>query len=186
MKKNNLITIIAALTVCFLTPALAVTQTTPAINTQAPVTQTQPTTQVANLPYTDAAIATIAQNATLAVYNYSYLNYKEKLLAASRYFTPQGWQAFGAALAQTKNLGVMNVHQMTMVGTLLGNASIVGKQLTTTQSFWTVQVPVQVVYTSAKNEKIIHKLMVKLLITNNPSDSNSTPAVAQFISKPMS
>lgn len=140
---------------------------------------------VSNPVLSQAAVMSVAQNAALAVFNYDYQNYNDRLKMAAMNFTPAGWASYTQALQQSGNIAVMQQHQVTMVGHLTGTASVT--QLTNQNNApqWLVQMPMQVIYTSSTGEKIIHNLIVKVTVTTVDSKTNPNGlAVTQIIAAP--
>ena len=52
----------------------------------------------------DSSVLQWANVAATAAYSYNFVNYRTELVAASGFFTPEGWDQFLTALKQSNNL----------------------------------------------------------------------------------
>lgn len=156
------------------------------LQTNTQTTTTIPTPSPANLPtITDGEVIALAKDTAIAVFNYNYQNFQQKLQLASKNFTATGWQTFSKALDSSSNLSTMQQYHLTMVGQITGEAKIIKHNLQNNEESWNIQIPMEVTYTTPENKKLVHNYVVKVgIVPVDKSENSSGIAVIQFIAQP--
>ncbi len=128
-----------------------------------------------------SALLQWANQAAIAAYTYNFVNYKQELMAASEYFTPEGWHSFMTAIQESNNLKAV-LEKKLVVSAVATGAPVIQQQGVLKGVYsWSVQMPMLVTYQSA-NEVSQQSLVVKMLITR-VSTLNSVRGIgiAQFV-----
>jgi len=143
----------------------------------------KPTNTVVNT--IDGTVINVARLAALGAFNYDYSNYQKNLNNLAVYFTPSGWQLFMNALQLSRNLEAVQNNQLTVTGRIIGDANIINHATINNTETWTVEIPMSVVYADNQNNKLVHKLIVKMLLVRYVVAGNPYGiAVQQFIARP--
>lgn len=93
-----------------------------------------------------------AENAARKAYSLNFVDYQQQLQAASRYFTPQGWRAFQAALKTSGLMKNVLANKLTMSAIVYKPPVIVTRLVINGRFTWRIQVPLLITYTSASGQ----------------------------------
>jgi len=135
-------------------------------------------------PYiTDDQLLRWAVEACTAAYSFNFLDYRNNLQQARKYFTEAGFDSYVKALEQSGNLATVEDKRLVVKAYLTDNPVIVSRGTLGGQSryVWQVEVPMVVRYVSAGAE-LKQPVLVKLLVGRvSTLDSVSGVAIAQFV-----
>ena len=134
----------------------------------------------------DSAILQWANQAAIASFSYNFVNYRSELVAASGFFTSDGWNQFITALSESNNLDAVKTKKLVVSAVATAAPVILQKGLLNGRYAWRIQMPILVTYQSA-SEFSQQNLNVTMLVTR--VDTLNSPrgiGIAQFISAPAS
>src|SRR3990167_5327439 len=134
----------------------------------------------------DAAILQWSNQAAIAAFSYNFVNYRTELVAASGFFTADGWDQFITALSSSNNLDAVKAKKLVVSAVATSAPVILQKGLLNGKYSWRIQMPLLVTYQSASEFSQQH-LNVTMLVTR--VDTLNSPrgiGIAQFISAPAS
>jgi hypothetical protein len=94
--------------------------------------------------YTNDAVKEWSESAVKSVYNYSFNNYKEQLLAAKPYMSPSAWKMFEVVWDNTIKQKV--VDQKIQVSAAVDSAEMEGFAIIGGVSTWKIKVPAMISY----------------------------------------
>lgn len=138
-----------------------------------------------NMPnQSDAAILQWSNQAAIATFSYNFVNYRSELVAASGFFTADGWDQFISALGSSNNLDAVKVKKLVVSAVATSAPVILQKGILNGRYAWRIQMPILVTYQSASEFSQQH-LNVTMLVTR--VDTLNSPrgiGIAQFISAP--
>ena len=132
----------------------------------------------------DAAVLQWANQAAMAVFSYNFVNYRSELVAASGFFTADGWAQFISALGSSNNLDAIKAKKLVVSAVATGAPVILQKGVLNGRYSWRIQMPMLVTYQSA-SEFSQQNLNVTMLVTR--VDTLNSPrgiGIAQFVSAP--
>jgi len=124
-----------------------------------------------------------AVEACTAAYSFNFLDYRNNLQQARKYFTEAGFASYVQALERSGNLATVETKRLVVKAYLTDNPVIIsrGKLGGQERYVWQVEVPMVVRYVSAGTE-IKQPVLIKLLIGRvSTLDSVSGVAIAQFV-----
>lgn len=134
----------------------------------------------------DSAILQWANQAAIATFSYNFVNYRSELVAASGFFTAEGWDQFISALAASNNLEAIKAKKLVVSAVATSAPVILQKGVLNGRYAWRIQMPILVTYQSA-SEFSQQNLNVTMLVTR--VDTLNSPrgiGIAQFVSAPAS
>lgn len=138
-----------------------------------------------NMPnQSDSAILQWSNQAAIAAFSYNFVNYRTELVAASGFFTADGWEQFINALGSSNNLDAVKAKKLVVSAVATSAPVILQKGVLNNRYSWRIQMPLLVTYQSA-SEFSQQKLNVTMLVTR--VDTLNSPrgiGIAQFISAP--
>lgn len=133
----------------------------------------------------DSAILQWANYAAIASFSYNFVNYREELVAASGFFTSEGWDSFLSALDKSNMLkGV--VAKKLIVSAVATRAPVILKKGTIAGGpyAWRVQMPILVTYQSSavitQENYVVTMLITRVSTLNSPRGIG----ISQFIVGP--
>lgn len=132
----------------------------------------------------DSAILQWANQAAIATFSYNFVNYRSELVAASGFFTAEGWDQFISALGASNNLDAIKAKKLVVSAVATSAPVILQKGVLNGRYAWRIQMPILVTYQSA-SEFSQQNLNVTMLVTR--VDTLNSPrgiGIAQFISAP--
>lgn len=102
-----------------------------------------------------------------SAYTFDFLNSEKQLKATSKYFTPEGWQAFETAVKDSGYLEKVQQDKL-QVSTVVNGSPVVAKRYISHGHYtWVVQMPLLVLYTSA-NMNVKRQLYVTMTVKRVP------------------
>lgn len=134
----------------------------------------------------DSAVLQWANQAAIAVFSYNFVNYRSELVAASGFFTAEGWDQFVTALGSSNNLDAVKAKKLVVSAVATSAPVILQKGNLNGRYAWRIQMPILVTYQSA-SEFSQQNLNVTMLVTR--VDTLNSPrgiGIAQFVSAPAS
>ena len=134
----------------------------------------------------DSAVLQWANQAAVATFSYNFVNYRSELVAASGFFTPEGWDQFVSALAGSNNLDAVKAKKLVVSAVATSAPVILQKGVLNGRFAWRIQMPILVTYQSA-SEFSQQNLNVTMLVSR--VDTLNSPrgiGIAQFVSAPAS
>jgi intracellular multiplication protein IcmL len=138
-----------------------------------------------NMPnQADSAILQWSNQAAIAAFTYNFVNYRTELVAASGFFTAEGWGQFIEALGSSNNLDAVKAKKLVVSAVATSSPVILQKGVLNGRYSWRIQMPILVTYQSA-SEFSQQNLNVTMLVTR--VDTLNSPrgiGIAQFISAP--
>ncbi|MDF1758679.1 MAG: type IVB secretion system apparatus protein IcmL/DotI [Legionellaceae bacterium] len=138
-----------------------------------------------NMPnQADSAILQWSNQAAIATFSYNFVNYRSELVAASGFFTAEGWDQFINALGSSNNLDAVKSKKLVVSAVATSAPVILQKGVLNGRYSWRIQMPMLVTYQSA-SEFSQQNLNVTMLVTR--VDTLNSPrgiGIAQFISAP--
>ena len=138
-----------------------------------------------NMPnQADSAILQWSNQAAIAAFTYNFVNYRTELVAASGFFTAEGWEQFVNALGSSNNLDAIKAKKLVVSAVATSSPVILQKGVLNGRYSWRIQMPILVTYQSA-SEFSQQNLNVTMLVTR--VDTLNSPrgiGIAQFISAP--
>ena len=132
----------------------------------------------------ESAIAQWANQAAIATFSYNFVNYRSELVAASGFFTAEGWDQFIAALGSSNNLDAVKAKKLVVSAVATSAPVILQKGVLNGNYSWRIQMPILVTYQSA-SEFSQQNLNVTMLVSR--VDTLNSPrgiGIAQFVSAP--
>lgn len=133
----------------------------------------------------DSAVLQWANQAAIAAFTYSFVNYRDELQAASVFFTPEGWDQFMGALKESNNLDAVRAKKLVVSAVATRAPIILQKGLLNGRYSWRVQMPLLVTYQSA-SEFSQQNVVVTLLITRiSTLNSPRGIGISQMIVSPV-
>ncbi len=132
----------------------------------------------------DSAILQWANQAAIATFSYNFVNYRSELVAASGFFTAEGWDQFVSALGASNNLEAVKAKKLVVSAVATSAPVILQKGVLNGRYAWRIQMPMLVTYQSA-SEFSQQTLNVTMLVTR--VDTLNSPrgiGIAQFVSAP--
>lgn len=132
----------------------------------------------------DSAILQWANQAAIATFSYNFVNYRSELVAASGFFTAEGWDQFVTALGASNNLEAIKAKKLVVSAVATSAPVILQKGILNGRYAWRIQMPILVTYQSA-SEFSQQNLNVTMLVTR--VDTLNSPrgiGIAQFVSAP--
>ncbi len=132
----------------------------------------------------DAAVLQWATQAAMATFSYNFVNYRSELVAASGFFTADGWAQFVSALGSSNNLDAVKAKKLVVSAVATAAPVILQKGILNGRFSWRIQLPLLVTYQSA-SEFSQQNLNVNMLVTR--VDTLNSPrgiGIAQFVSVP--
>lgn len=133
----------------------------------------------------DSAVLQWANQAAIAAFTYSFVNYRDELQAASVFFTPEGWDQFMGALKESNNLDAVRAKKLVVSAVATRAPIILQKGVLNGRFSWRVQMPVLVTYQSA-SEFSQQNVVVTLLITRiSTLNSPRGIGISQMIVSPV-
>lgn len=146
--------------------------------------RTQELTPIYQPNTSDLSIIKWASLATVAAYNFDFVNYNNQLSFASQYFTPSAWNAFYNALYSSNNLDEVISKKLIVNAVVMQPPVILAKGTLNGVFSWRIQIPLLVTYQSAQGF-VTNSLIVNLLVTRiSTLDSINGIGIAQFTSEP--
>lgn len=166
----------------------ATNSTTPSSNTTtAPANGTNKPVMTPEASIDNKTLISFSQQAAQAAFTYSYDNVQDNLKKLQTFFTPNGWTSFNKALTASNNLKVVEQEKLNVTAKVAGESKVSNHQQTAQGQQWHVDVPLQVTYANAKQQKVEQSLMIKLVLaTVNTDVNNHGVAIKQFIATPAS
>jgi intracellular multiplication protein IcmL len=138
-----------------------------------------------NMPnQSDSAILQWSNQAAIATFSYNFVNYRSELVAASGFFTAQGWDQFVSALGSSNNLDAVKAKKLVVSAVATSAPVILQKGVLNGRYSWRIQMPMLVTYQSA-SEFSQQNLNVTMLVKR--VDTLNSPrgiGIDQFISAP--
>ena len=129
----------------------------------------------------DSAVLQWANQAAIAAFSYNFVNYREELLAASSYFTQEGWSQFMDALQQSSNLEAVKSKKL-IVSAVATRAPIILQKGELNGSFsWRVQMPILVTYQSASEFTQQNNVVTMLITRISTLQSPRGIGISQFV-----
>jgi intracellular multiplication protein IcmL len=114
-------------------------------------------------PVDATQVLVFANEAAVAVYSYNFLDYRQNLQMASRYFTSEGWTEFKKALKSSHNLDAV-VEKKLVISAVAQAAPVILEQGVSNGTYtWEVQMPMLVTYQSA-TQVSYQRITVKMSI----------------------
>lgn len=132
----------------------------------------------------DSAILQWANQAAIATFSYNFVNYRSELVAASGFFTAEGWDQFISALGSSNNLDAVKAKKLVVSAVATSAPVILQKGVLNGRYSWRIQMPILVTYQSA-SEFSQQNLNVTMLVSR--VDTLNSPrgiGIAQFVSAP--
>lgn len=132
----------------------------------------------------DSAVLQWANQAAIATFSYNFVNYRTELVAASGFFTADGWDQFISALGSSNNLDAIKAKKLVVSAVATSAPVILQKGELNGRYAWRIQMPMLVTYQSA-SEFSQQNLNVTMLVTR--VDTLNSPrgiGIAQFVSAP--
>lgn len=132
----------------------------------------------------DSAVLQWANQAAIAAFTYNFVNYRDELLAASRYFTAAGWQQFTDALTQSNNLDVVKAKKLIVSAVATRTPIILRKDTLNGVYSWRIQMPILVTYQSASEFYQQNNVVTMLVTRISTLESPRGIGISQFIVTP--
>lgn len=132
----------------------------------------------------DSAVLQWANQAAIAAFTYNFVNYRDELLAASRYFTATGWQQFTDALSQSNNLDVVKAKKLIVSAVATRSPIILQKGVLNGVYSWRIQMPILVTYQSASEFSQQNNVVTMLVTRISTLESARGIGISQFIVMP--
>lgn len=140
-----------------------------------------PLTALSEPNQSDSSILQWANSAAVASYSYNFVNYRDELLAASTYFTTNGWQQFIDALQQSNNLDSVKAKKL-IVSAVATRAPIILQKGVLNGSFsWRIQMPILVTYQSASEFTQQNNVVTMLITRISTLESPRGIGISQFV-----
>ena len=129
----------------------------------------------------DSAILQWANQAAIASFSYNFVNDRDELLAASTYFTTDGWQQFIDALQASNNLDAVKAKKL-IVSAVATRAPIILQKGVLNGSFsWRIQMPILVTYQSASEFTQQNNVVTMLVTRISTLESPRGIGISQFV-----
>ena len=129
----------------------------------------------------DSAILQWANQAAIASFSYNFVNYHDELMAASSYFTSDGWSQFIDALQQSGNLDTVKGKKL-IVSAVATRAPIILQKGVLNGSFsWRIQMPILVTYQSASEFTQQNNIVTMLVTRISTLESPRGIGISQFV-----
>lgn len=120
------------------------------------------------------------QRAIIASYTYNFLTYREQLMQASVFFTPEGWNSFMSALKSSRNLDTVIAKKLSTTAVATGAPVILNERVINGSFTWQIQMPILVTYESG-TQKIQRAYNVVVLVQRvSTLESTKGVAITQF------
>src|SRR5207249_4213020 len=85
-------------------------------------------------------------NAVQCAYSYDYINYREQLQAAEKYFTNYGWSKYMDALANSNNLRALTNRKEVILAQAISTPKLLGQGMLAGAFAWKFEMPLLVIY----------------------------------------
>lgn len=129
----------------------------------------------------DQSILSWATTAAVSAYTFNFLNYREQLQTASKYFTHEAFQNYMAKLKDSGNLDAVIKRQLIVTAVPGGAPIIVNEGLLDGRYAWRIQMPILATYQSSSETKYSNPLLVTILIVRvSTTASPDGIAIAQI------
>ncbi|HVT62359.1 MAG TPA: type IVB secretion system apparatus protein IcmL/DotI, partial [Legionellaceae bacterium] len=89
----------------------------------------------------DSAILQWANQAAIATFSYNFVNYRSELVAASGFFTAEGWDQFVTALGASNNLDAVKAKKLVVSAVATSAPVILQKGVLNGRYAWRIQMP---------------------------------------------
>lgn len=138
-----------------------------------------------NVPnQSDSSVLQWANVAATAAYSYSFVNYRTELVAASGFFTPEGWDQFLTALKQSNNLDAV-IAKKWIVSAVATSAPVILKSGPLNGVYaWSIQMPIVVTYQNSSEFTQQNNLVTMTIVRVNTTNSPYGIGISQFIVAP--
>jgi intracellular multiplication protein IcmL len=134
----------------------------------------------------DPAVLQWANQAAIAAYTYDYVNYETQLLAASKYFTPDGWEQFLDALKSANNLNAVRTKKLSLSAVAAGAPTIIDRGELNGRYSWRLSMPLLLTYQSASELQQDSIVVTMLVVRTETTTFSNGIGIAQFIVGPPS
>lgn len=131
----------------------------------------------------DAAVLQWVATAVLSLYTYDFLNFRATFQNNEQYFTPDGWRAFLAGLASSRNLETVQQKKLTVQAVPAGAPIITHEGLLDGRYAWQVQIPILVTYVSLSQESYEHLMLIVLIQRTSTLDTKYGIGIAQIVAQ---
>ncbi len=112
----------------------------------------------------DQTVLRWATTAAVSAYTFNFLNYREQLQSASKYFTQDAWQGYLTKLKDSGNLDSVIKRQLIVTAVPGGAPVIENEGLLSGRYAWRIQMPLLATYQSSSDTKYSNPLLVTILI----------------------
>lgn len=133
-------------------------------------------------------VLTWTEQAVVASYSYSFVNYREEIQAASGFFTPRGWTAFLNALQSSNNLEAVKGRRMVVSAQLLGAAQLEKTGHLGDSYAWGIKVPILATFQNntefTQQSLLVHLVIIRVSILNTPSGIGIEQMVVEPLARP--
>ncbi|TAK74360.1 MAG: hypothetical protein EPO11_06990 [Gammaproteobacteria bacterium] len=116
-------------------------------------------------------VAAIAVEAVQAAYSYDYVNYRDQLQRAQRYFTTYGWSSYMKALTESNNLVAMTNRKQIVIAQVVGAPELVVQRILAGAYAWKFKMPVLITYWEPpydNKSKVVNALEVSIVLQRQP------------------
>lgn len=100
----------------------------------------------------DSNVFSLGLKAIQALNTYDYINWKEQLQQADKYFTPAGWGEYLTDFQKTQTINTVLDRKMIVSSSPTGPVSLIDKGVSKNGIyFWKYSIPVEIIYTATGN-----------------------------------
>lgn len=120
----------------------------------------------------DDLISWVRQAVTVT-YSYDYINYRQQLQDAEKYFTDYGWSRYMAALTASNNLLGLQKNKYLIDAQVVGQPTLIAQAYLNGALAWKFEMPVLVTYAmppynGSPNAKFSNPLTVTIIVQRQP------------------
>lgn len=134
-------------------------------------------------PYSNNQVLVWANEAIVDIYDYSFVNFRERLQKSSAYFTEDGWTNFSRALAESKVLDTVKGQKLNVSAVALRPPILLKHGEKDGVFFWQVSIPTLVHFQSS-GSYVQQRFFINLDIqTVKPPHGVRGLAIRSFITK---
>ena len=113
---------------------------------------------------TKLSIERWATNAATQAYSFDFINYRQQLQTASKYFTDNAWKDYINKLKSSGNLDAVTKRKLIITSVPGGAAVIENEGLLDGRYAWRIQMPLLATFRSSSEVKYQNAMMVTMLI----------------------
>lgn len=125
-----------------------------------------------------------ANQAAIAAYTYDWVHYREELMAASEFFTPEGWRNFLNELDRSNNLDRVTASKMVVSAVATKTPTLLTKGVINGVFSWRVQMQILVTYESASRYSQEKYDVIMQIVRVSTLNTPTGIGISQFIVAP--